>query len=170
MQCPSCDQTLRTMTYEGIRIETCDGCGGEWLDSEELKHIVQAREARFSPEERQAIAQATGIKGVKLERVDRDLRCPKCGGTTDAVNYGGDTGIIIDRCTSCGGFWLDAKEMEKIQQVVEGWEDGLEGDLKKYGPKLRRVAEEVDAKDDFDKARFGFLNSMVNGVLDVLRY
>ena len=91
MQCPNCDSMLRTMGYEGIQIETCEGCGGEWLDSEELKHVVRAREVKFTPEERRAIAQATGITGVKLENVDRDLHCPKCGGTTDAVNYGGDT-------------------------------------------------------------------------------
>ena len=35
------------------------------------------------------------------------LKCPKCGGTTDAINYGGDTGILIDRCTACQGVWLD---------------------------------------------------------------
>ena len=167
MQCPNCDSTLRTMGYEGIQIETCDGCGGEWLDSEELRHVVRAREVRFTPEERRAIAQATCITGVKLEDVDRDLRCPKCGGTTDAVNYGGDTGIVIDRCTACGGFWADASELEKIQQLVEGWEDGLSDDLARYGPKLRQVAREVDAGDDFTHARFGFVNATINGILDL---
>lgn len=169
MQCPNCDASLRTIEYEGIRIETCDGCGGEWLDAEELGNIVKAREVKFTPEERQAIAQTTGITGVKLSDVDRDLKCPKCGGTTDAFNYGGDTGIILDRCTGCKGFWLDGNEIEKIQKLVEGWHDNLEGDIAKYGPKLREVAEQSDAADDFSHSRFRFVNAAITGIMDLMK-
>ena len=168
MRCPNCDSGLRTITYEGIQIETCSGCGGEWLDESELGHVNRAREVRFDKEERRAVAEATRIKGVKLDDVDRDLTCPKCGGQTDAVNYGGDTGIIIDRCTSCGGIWLGATELEKIQMVVEGWQDGLKDDLAKHAPRLRRIAEEVDRADDFTLSRFGFVNAIINGILDIM--
>jgi uncharacterized protein len=168
MQCPSCQKTLHTMTYEGIKVETCNACGGEWLDAEELGHVVKAREVRFSAQERQAIAQATSITGVRLSDVDRDLSCPKCDGTTDALNYGGDTGIILDRCTSCHGLWLDGGELEKVQQLIEGWEDGLEGDLAQYSERLHDVAAEVDANDDFSYSRAPFINAMINGALDFL--
>ena len=167
MQCPNCNAPLSTVEYEGIRIETCNECGGEWLDAEELKHVNRAREVKFSPEQRQAIVQATGIRGVKLADVDRDLRCPKCAGQTDPVNYGGDTGIIIDRCSSCDGIWLDASELEKVQQLVEGWADALEGDLAKYGPKLREVAAEVEGSTKFSHSRSGFINAIINGILDL---
>ncbi len=168
MRCPSCDSGLRTITYEGIQIETCSGCGGEWLDQGELGHVNRAREVRFDEQERRAVAEATTIKGVRLENVDRDLACPKCGGRTDAVNYGGDTGIIIDRCTGCGGIWLGGSELEKIQMVVEGWQDGLKDDLAKYAPKLRKVAQEVDRRDDVTFSRFGFVNAIINGILDII--
>ncbi|MHC4067143.1 MAG: TFIIB-type zinc ribbon-containing protein [Planctomycetota bacterium] len=168
MKCPGCDGGLKSITYEGIRIETCPGCGGEWLDEGELGHVNRAREVRFDKEERRAVAETVKIKGVKLADVDRDLACPKCGGQTDAINYGGDTGIIIDRCTSCGGIWLDAGEVEKIQMVIEGWQDGLPDDLAKYGPRLRQVAEEVDRRDDVTVSRVGFVNAIINGILDVL--
>lgn len=168
MKCPNCSGSLEPITYEGIQIETCPECKGEWLDDRELGHINRAREIRFDPEERRAVAAATKIKGVNLDDVDRDLACPKCAGQTDAVNYGGNTGIIIDSCTSCGGLWVDAGELEKIQMLIEGWEDGLEGDLAKYGPSLRKIAREVDRRDDFDLSRFGFVNSVINGILDIL--
>ena len=170
MKCPNCNRALRDIAYEGIRVETCDACGGEWLDVEELGHVVKAREVRFSSEERQAIAQATSITGVRLNDVDRDLTCPKCGGSTDALNYGGDSGIILDRCTSCKGFWLDKNELEKIQRLVEGWEDGLQGDLAKYSARLHNVAAEVDAKDNFSSSRSGFINAVINGALDLFRH
>jgi Zn-finger nucleic acid-binding protein len=172
MICPNCQNVLRTLNYEGIAIETCDQCKGEWLDSAEIGKIVRIREVRFDPDERRAIAESTTIKGVVLAAVDRDLKCPKCGEATDAINYGGDTGIVIDRCTGCRGFWLDDGELEKIQMVIEGWEDALPEDLKKYEPKLRDVAVEVDKADDVTISRLpligGFINSAINGILDLM--
>lgn len=168
MKCPGCKAALKSIAYEGIHLETCDGCGGEWLDAEELGHIARARETRFTPEERRAVAAAAKITGVKIKDHDRDLACPKCGGTTDAINYGGDSGVIIDRCTSCHGIWLDKAELEAVQLLVEGWEDGLSGDLAKYGPKLHKVAEEVDARTRVRISRFSFVNAIINGILDIV--
>ena len=171
MNCPNCKTELSGIEYEGIGIETCQACGGEWLDADELGKIVRIREVKFDEHERRAIAESTTITGVRLEDVDRDLICPKCGGTTDALNYGGDTGIILDRCTGCGGFWLDGDELEKVQMLVEGWNDALPDDLQKYGPKLRDVAARLDREDDVEISRLpligGFINTIINGILDV---
>jgi Zn-finger nucleic acid-binding protein len=30
------------------------------------------------------------------------------------------TGIILDYCVRCGGFWLDGKELDRINQEVRG--------------------------------------------------
>ena len=169
MRCPHCRSTLRPLQYEGIEIETCPSCKGEWVDAKELGHIVRTREVRFDEHQRRAIAESTTITGVKLNDVDRDLHCPKCDGTTDSVNYGGDTGIIIDKCTECGGIWLDAGELEKIQKVVEGWDDQLPDDLVVHRQALADVSRDVDRKDDFGHARFGFLNAAINGILDIAR-
>ncbi len=172
MRCPKCQGGLRTTTYEGIDIETCGSCGGEWIDSGELGKITRIREVKFPPEARRAIAESTTITPVILEDVDRDLKCPKCSGVTDALNYGGDTGIIIDRCTQCRGIWLDRDELEKIQCVIEGWEDALPEDLQKYGPRLRDMAIELDEADDVQVSRLPwvgrFINSGINGILDIL--
>ena len=171
MNCPNCGHGLRTSVYEGIDIETCDTCGGEWLDAVEPSAITVIREKRFSPEERRAIAAATPTTSVHLGKADRDLVCPKCGATTDAVNYGGTSGIIIDRCTGGGGFWLDAGELEKVQMLVEGWEDLLPDDLAEHGSTLRNLEAEWDEKDDVTVSRLPligrFINACVNGILDL---
>ena len=173
MRCPHCEADLRTDFYEGIAIETCDHCGGEWIDSGELGKIVRLREEKFDPELRRAIAESTTIKPVALEKLDRDLQCPKCGGETDALNYGGDTGIIVDRCTDCHGIWLDRGELEKVQMVIEGWDDGLPDDLRKYSARLHDVAVQVDQADDVQTSRLPFIgrfiNSAINGILDFRR-
>ena len=167
MQCPNCNSTLETIDYEGIKIETCPECEGQWLDASELRHIVNAREVRFNEEERLAIAAATKITPVQVEKQDRDLPCPKCGGQTDTLNYGGDTGIMIDKCTGCGGFWLDAGELERIQMVVEGWQDGLPDVLRKHGPRLRQIAAEVEQRSKVKVSRLSFVNAIINGVMNV---
>ena len=50
-KCPRCDSVLRTIDYEGMEIETCPGCEGEWLDAGELGHIVRTIEKTFTAEE-----------------------------------------------------------------------------------------------------------------------
>jgi len=167
MKCPNCNSPLKTITYEGIHIETCDGCGGEWLDAEELGQIASARETRFTPEERRAVASTAKITPVIVKDHDRDLQCPKCGGTTDALNYGGDSGIVIDRCIACHGIWLDRAELEGVQLLVEGWKDGLPADLAKHAAKLKKVAANVDAQSKVKISRFAFINAIINGILDI---
>ena len=87
------------------------------------------------------------------------------------MNYGGNTGIIVDRCTTCRGIWLDGHELEKIQMVIEGWDDALPDDLQKYGPRLRDVAAQLDEADDVHVSRLpligGVINSAINGILDL---
>jgi hypothetical protein len=39
------------------------------------------------------------------------MRCPKCGGNLHEVAF---RGIRIDRCSTCGGVWLDNGELEKL--------------------------------------------------------
>lgn len=44
MKCPRCDGTLKPENFEGVEIDTCDKCGGVWLDSGELEQLTK-REA-----------------------------------------------------------------------------------------------------------------------------
>ncbi len=39
MQCPRCDGTLSPVSFEEVEIDTCDKCGGVWLDSGELEQL-----------------------------------------------------------------------------------------------------------------------------------
>jgi hypothetical protein len=40
MACPRCDGSLKESIFEGIMIDTCDKCGGVWLDSGELEQLL----------------------------------------------------------------------------------------------------------------------------------
>jgi uncharacterized protein with PIN domain len=41
MKCPRCDGTLSESKFEEVMIDTCDKCGGVWLDSGELEQLTK---------------------------------------------------------------------------------------------------------------------------------
>lgn len=173
MKCPSCQSYLRSIVYEGIEIESCDRCGGEWLDSDEIKKITDIREQQFDAETRRAINESHSYDGAPdRDMKDRDLMCPKCGSSTDPINYGGGTGLIIDRCSGCHGVWLDDQELEKVQMIVESWADALSDDLQKYGGVLSDIAVVTETLDETDEQTPSkipfigpFINACVNGII-----
>jgi hypothetical protein len=167
-QCPKCNKPLRPVEYECVRIHTCDACGGDWLDAGELNAIVHARKMRFNEQECLAMAQAAKITGVKLTNLNRHLTCPACGGTTHPVNYGDDSGLIIDKCPQCGGAWLDKGEIEKIEELVEGWREELPDDMAYFGAKMAAVQTEVDQDLTVHISHIHMIDWMINGILNFI--
>ncbi len=41
MKCPRCDGKLEESKFEEVTIDTCDKCGGVWLDSGELEQLTK---------------------------------------------------------------------------------------------------------------------------------
>lgn len=41
MRCPRCDGNLKESKFEGVLIDTCEKCGGVWLDSGELDQLIK---------------------------------------------------------------------------------------------------------------------------------
>src|ERR1044072_6195563 len=41
MKCPRCDGSLTESKFEEVLIDTCDKCGGIWLDSGELEQLTR---------------------------------------------------------------------------------------------------------------------------------
>ena len=41
MKCPRCDGSLHETKFEEVAIDTCDKCGGVWLDSGELEQLTR---------------------------------------------------------------------------------------------------------------------------------
>ena len=113
MKCPSCDEVLHRIEYEGMPICTCPGCKGEFLDGKELKYIERKQELQFDRAERNRLLY--GKKGPKKEK---RLVCPRCGNHMSKGRYR-KTEVIIDHCKSCMGVWLDDQELEKIQVLGE---------------------------------------------------
>jgi DNA repair exonuclease SbcCD ATPase subunit len=41
MACPRCDGTLKESKFEDVLIDTCEKCGGVWLDAGELQQLTK---------------------------------------------------------------------------------------------------------------------------------
>jgi hypothetical protein len=47
MKCPRCGATLAESKLEGVSIDTCENCGGVWLDSGELQQLTAKESGWF---------------------------------------------------------------------------------------------------------------------------
>lgn len=166
MNCPTCRAALRSMMYEGVDIHTCDGCGGEFVGPEQLSQIIQTREARFGGGVEQALRTRRPSFGAPADT--RALDCPGCGGKTRTINYGGDTGVSVDRCVECGGLWLDHDELELVQGLLERWADDATSTIRAHAQELEKARKLAAARVDkrFQGSRFSFVNALINRVLD----
>ena len=164
MKCPRCNSLLCSIEYDGVQIEVCPNCKGEWLDAGELQKIVQHHDEVFSPEEIASL-DAVNKQIFTAEKDDQDeLNCPHCEGVRmEHFNYGDTSGIILDKCPKCGGIWTDKEELTKVEEVVDGWKTHLGEDVAKYGSILQKI--EVQEQKQLDQAvsisRFGFVNSVL---------
>jgi Zn-finger nucleic acid-binding protein len=167
MQCPRCGEQLCAVDYEGVEVETCPGCKGEWLDAEELKKIVHTVEETF-PENQVAALDAINESVFRIdESPGNELKCPKCpDAELNRFNYAATSGVALDKCPDCGGVWLDHDELEHVQILVEEWGKKLEEDRATYGELLEKTRQEVEAKmdDAVSVSRFGFVNAVLRGV------
>ena len=168
MKCPRCGCALCTVEYEGAEVETCPDCKGEWLDAEELKHIVNTVEQEFTEDEIAALdAVNTSFFSVD-DSLENQLKCPKCkGAELNRFTYAATTGITLDKCKRCGGIWLDDSEIEKVQMLVEEWRKKLQEDMDSYGAVLRKLEARSAAHEDaqIKHSRLHLVGDFINSVL-----
>jgi uncharacterized protein with PIN domain len=51
---------------------------------------------------------------ARAERRSHFMKCPKCGADLHEVDF---YHMKVDRCSECGGLWLDKGEMEMLEHV-----------------------------------------------------
>jgi uncharacterized protein len=86
------------------------------------------------------------------------MKCPRDDGTLTAMKY--EANIEIDGCGVCGGVWLDAGELERIQETVER-------DYKKAA-RTDLVADEIHAAQQ--AKRDAIQCPKCNGAMTMRRY
>lgn len=156
MNCLLCNKEMNIEKYEGVEIDICPDCGGVWLDKDELAHIVQTQEEKFTPSQIKATLEETSKekakreelmryvlhfkKDVPLEKLNFDevlsafrerwgnIRQLKCPKCDNNLEEFeyAGTGIMLDQCPQHHGFWLDKGELTKIQIMMEYYQRTFE--------------------------------------------
>ena len=115
MKCPACLNPLSSTTIGKLTVEVCRaGCGGIWFDAFELQQVDEPQES-------------TGVRLVNIERdpqvrvdTSRKRACPKCEGVKLKRRFfSAKRRFEVDECPGCGGYWLDAGELEKIRDEMD---------------------------------------------------
>lgn len=121
LPCPHCTTPLDVIEFDSepiVRIERCTTCHGTFFNPGELEALLDAQTnplVWLDPTQIQQIAADFGHEATFVYR-----RCPMCAELMNRVNFGGQSGVIIDRC-GAHGVWLDGSELRRL---AEWWRAG----------------------------------------------
>lgn len=115
--CPHCALPLVGYELKGVEIDHCPNCGGTWLDSGELDHLLE-----FEGAPKGTFSEA--LVGNLASRIDR-RRCPRCRRRMAIVRLEGDPAVHIDRCTDGHGLWFDRGELKAAAAAFDRGEEGV---------------------------------------------
>lgn len=120
MKCPKDGTELQAKNYEAdITVDSCDACGGMWLDDGELERIQEVKENDYSHELERMPDLGVGAYALAEAKTDRSLSCPKCGADMEVLEYARSSQVLIDTCTKCEGVWLDMGEVRELEVFFE---------------------------------------------------
>jgi Zn-finger nucleic acid-binding protein len=111
MQCPVCNAELRQTDlgeYGLVVLDVCPQCQGIWFDKGELDRLdgsvwVNVEEHTFH----------------EVEGDHKKATCPRCNVSLEPLSPHDVEDLIVDRCPSCEGFWLDKGELARIGDVAD---------------------------------------------------
>jgi Zn-finger nucleic acid-binding protein len=164
MKCPRCASVLQPVEYDSQIVQVCPDCKGEWLQADELQKIVEHHDEVFTAQEIASL-DAVNKEIFTTEKDDHDeLNCPVCKNVQmEHFNYGETSGIVLHKCTGCGGIWMDKDQLKKVEEVVDGWKVDLGKDAAQYDSVLQKVdvEEQKELDRDVSISRFGFINAVL---------
>jgi Zn-finger nucleic acid-binding protein len=175
-RCPLCRTQVGLIKYEGVPIYNCGTCGGHWLTPNKLD-VILARRDVVMPEP----VQRRMIEIANESNSSQRLWCWTCGREMVKEAFKHWDEIQIDRCTKCGGVWLDRGELEKCQifwEYMQNHPDTPAADLIARKAALeaqwrdRRAQIRAEAEERADNARMmgslGFRGGLLPRMLGAL--
>jgi Zn-finger nucleic acid-binding protein len=89
-------------TRAGVTVDKCDRCDGLWFDAAELdRWLGDAYTPDARPPESRIPARGLGSRP-----------CPRCHCALDTAGW---TGLVLDRCGTCRGLFVEAPEIIRMQ-------------------------------------------------------
>jgi Zn-finger nucleic acid-binding protein len=138
--CPRCAKKLKTVDLQlngQFLIERCDQCFGLFFDPGELEALLEGMVSNVFQIDK------PGLEGINRDRKPDQypvayIKCPVCSELMNRVNFGAQSGVIVDRCKP-HGVWLDGGELRQLFEWM------------KLGGKLLEQERQEQAKKDAAK-------------------
>lgn len=121
LACPSCEAALVEIEFDitpALRVERCTACHGMFFNPGELQALLDAQTNPLVWLDPEQLGQIAVDYGFGHEVVYR--KCPVCAERMSHVNFGGRSGVILDRCGT-HGVWAEGGELRRL---AEWWRAG----------------------------------------------
>lgn len=118
--CPRCNIPLQTidLKIEGkFLIEKCSECYGLFFDPGELEALLE-----------KSVSNVFDINYKQLEDIRKQprhddypvryIKCPVCGKLMNRINFGAQSGVVVDKCKQ-DGVWLDGGELKRLMEWIK---------------------------------------------------
>jgi hypothetical protein len=111
LECPNCRTEMQRDDRRDLAVDVCPSCGGVWLDSGELNTLATGMHGD--------IEYCSVDEAVHRDRFPRrpSPRCPDA--VMHKMNLLRLSDIIFDWCPSCGGFYLDKGEVDRMNRELK---------------------------------------------------
>ena len=113
--CPRCNVPLQSIDLQlngKFLIERCDRCLGLFFDPGELEALLQATVTHVYTINRKQLANVNNARRSSDYGISY-IKCPACTTLMNRVNFGAQSGVIVDRCPE-HGLWLDGGELRQL--------------------------------------------------------
>ncbi len=116
MICPRCRKGLVKENREGEDIQVCRECGGMWLHRHQLNNLLK---------ESGGDVELCSYNTLPEDDRYRPIKCQECAGVLMLkINFLDYSDIVMDRCPSCGSYWLDKNELANMHKYIRQVEEG----------------------------------------------
>lgn len=114
MKCPDCKHVLKPIDCKGVVIHECTKCDGKWFEKDELQKV----EAREDDTVRWIDFEPFSKEAEQLSASSEGKTCPKCLKKMASLKYL-KSNVVVDKCPTCKGVWLDRGELAKIIRYLK---------------------------------------------------
>jgi Zn-finger nucleic acid-binding protein len=115
--CPRCNKPMQTIDLkigDKFLIERCSDCLGMFFDPGELEALLDKSVANVYH------IDYSQLETLKIAKRHDDfpvtyIKCPVCQKLMNRINFGSQSGVIIDKCRQ-DGVWLDGGELRQLME------------------------------------------------------
>lgn len=112
--CPACTKPLAGTRVGDLEVQSCQACGGLWLDRALFEQLGASRERQGAV---LGALPAPAMPPVNRLGTVQYRPCPACAQRMNRVNYARRSGVVIDVCKA-HGLWFDQDELRRVLAFI----------------------------------------------------